>query len=71
MYQLLVFSVFCFDLEFTLQRCCKKGNLFVCFWGNPFAHVSKVVGHLLANLLQEVRVFLQPSDKFLQGVLGY
>jgi hypothetical protein len=32
---------------------------FDCQWGNPLANVSKVIGNLLANLLQGIRGRLQ------------
>jgi hypothetical protein len=54
-------AAFCFS---TLNFIVFRGCLFVCYWGNPLANVSAVVGNPQANLSQGVRGYWQSSGKY-------
>ncbi len=48
-----------------------NGRLLARQWGILLANVFEVIGHPLVNLLESVRVYWQPPERFLQGVRGH
>ncbi len=43
-----------------LENCCS----FINSWGNPLVNFSEVIGSPLVNLLQSVKGYWKPSEKF-------